>query len=49
MGGSGGPIFGTSGQVIGVTQAVLPDVDGIAFGVPARHGLALFRGRPFPP
>jgi S1-C subfamily serine protease len=49
IGGSGGPVFATSGRVIGVTHAVLPDVDGIAFGVPVRHALALFGGRPFPP
>ena len=48
MGGSGGPIFGDAGRVLGVTHAVLPDVDGIAFGVPAHHGLALLRGRPVP-
>jgi S1-C subfamily serine protease len=45
MGGSGGPIFGDGGRVLGITHGVLPDVDGIAFGVPARHGLALLRGR----
>jgi S1-C subfamily serine protease len=46
MGGSGGPIFGDGGRVVGVTHAVLPAVDGIAFGIPARQGLALLHGRP---
>jgi S1-C subfamily serine protease len=47
MGGSGGPIFGDRGRVVGVTHAVLPAVDGVAFGIPVGRGLALLRGRPF--
>jgi S1-C subfamily serine protease len=47
MGGSGGPIFATSGRVIGLSTAVARDFDGAALGVPIREAmvpLALARG-----
>ena len=33
-GGSGGPVFGPDGTVIGVNFAITPDFDGSNFGVP---------------
>jgi S1-C subfamily serine protease len=45
IGASGGPILSAAGRVVGVNQAVLLGFDGVAFGVPIRHGLALLRGR----
>ena len=39
-GGSGGPIFGTNGKVIGINQAVL-DNSPAKFGVPIRYGAEL--------
>jgi S1-C subfamily serine protease len=41
-GGSGGPIFGADGKVIGINQAVLDDSPA-KFGVPIRYGAELFR------
>lgn len=40
-GGSGGPIFGANGKVIGINQAVLDDSPA-KFGVPIRYGAELF-------
>jgi S1-C subfamily serine protease len=45
QGGSGGPIFGTAGRVIGIAHGVMPDMEGVAFGVPVRHGAALLDDR----
>ena len=43
-GGSGGPVFGTNGKVIGINQAILMSSQTTAsFGVPIRHGLALLK------
>ena len=43
-GGSGGPVFGANGKVIGINQAVLMSSQSTAsFGVPIRHGLALLK------
>jgi S1-C subfamily serine protease len=39
MGGSGGPIFATSGRVIGLSTAVARDFDGAALGVPIREAM----------
>lgn len=39
-GGSGGPIFGANGKVIGINQAVL-DNSPAKFGIPIRYGLEL--------
>ena len=33
-GGSGGPVFGPDGTVIGINFAMTPDFDGSNFGVP---------------
>jgi S1-C subfamily serine protease len=44
IGASGGPILSSAGRVVGVQQAVLLDADGVAFGIPIRHGLALLQG-----
>ncbi len=41
-GGSGGPIFGANGKVIGINQAVL-DNSPAKFGVPIRYGLELLQ------
>lgn len=35
-GGSGGPVFGADGTVIGVNFAILPGFSGLNFGVPIR-------------
>ena len=40
-GGSGGPVFGPTGEVIGVNFAVTYDFDGSNFGVPIAHARAL--------
>jgi S1-C subfamily serine protease len=47
-GGSGGPIFATSGRVIGVSTAVVRGVGGAAIGAPIRSALPLVGagGRP---
>lgn len=43
-GGSGGPVFGVSGRVIGINQAVLFNSQAsTTFGVPIRHGIDLLR------
>ena len=42
-GGSGGPVFGPEGEVIGVNYAVLRDFQGSNFGVPIRFVRALIR------
>jgi S1-C subfamily serine protease len=39
IGGSGGPIFGASGRVIGVNNAVARDFDSAALGVPIREAV----------
>jgi serine protease Do len=41
-GGSGGPIFGANGKVIGINQAVL-DNSPAKFGIPIRYGLELLQ------
>lgn len=41
-GGSGGPIFGANGKVIGINQAVLDDSPA-KFGVPIRYGTELLQ------
>ncbi len=41
IGGSGGPIFATSGRVIGISTAVVTGLDGAALGTPIRSALAL--------
>jgi S1-C subfamily serine protease len=40
-GGSGGPVFGPDGTVIGVNFAITRDFDGSNFGVPIRFARAL--------
>ncbi|MHC4959431.1 MAG: trypsin-like peptidase domain-containing protein [Planctomycetota bacterium] len=40
-GGSGGPVFGPDGTVVGVNYAVMKDFKGSNFGVPIRFALAL--------
>jgi serine protease Do len=40
-GGSGGPVFGGSGEVIAVNFAILPDFSGANFGVPIRFAREL--------
>ena len=43
-GGSGGPVFGSSGRVIGINQAILFNSQAsTTFGVPIRYGLELLR------
>jgi S1-C subfamily serine protease len=42
-GGSGGPVFGPEGTVIGVNFAILRDFDGSNFGVPIRFARELLR------
>ncbi len=43
-GGSGGPVFGANGKVIGINQAILMSSQSTAsFGVPIRHGLKLLK------
>ncbi|MCI0525754.1 MAG: serine protease, partial [Acidobacteria bacterium] len=43
-GGSGGPVFGANGKVIGINQAILMNTQSTAsFGVPIQHGLALLK------
>jgi S1-C subfamily serine protease len=39
IGGSGGPIFATSGRVIGLNSAVARDFDSAALGVPIREAM----------
>jgi S1-C subfamily serine protease len=41
-GGSGGPVFGLNGKVIGINQAVLPNTPS-NFGVPIRYGIELIQ------
>ena len=41
-GGSGGPVFGANGKVIGVNQAILPGTPS-NFGVPIRYGIELVK------
>jgi serine protease Do len=41
-GGSGGPVFGSNGKVIGINQAMLPGSPA-NFGVPIRYGLDLIK------
>lgn len=40
-GGSGGPVFNSSGEVIAVNFAILPDYQGANFGVPIRFAREL--------
>jgi S1-C subfamily serine protease len=40
-GGSGGPVFDGSGQVIGVNYAILPSFSGTSYGVPIRFAREL--------
>lgn len=42
-GGSGGPVFGPDGEVIGVNFAILRDFQGSNFGVPIRYVRPLIR------
>lgn len=43
-GGSGGPVFGVSGRVIGINQAILFNSQAsTTFGVPIRYGIDLLR------
>lgn len=43
-GGSGGPVFGISGRVIGINQAILFNSQAsTTFGVPIRYGIELLR------
>jgi S1-C subfamily serine protease len=43
-GGSGGPVFGSSGSVIGINQAILLNSQSTTnFGVPIRYGLDLIK------
>lgn len=43
-GGSGGPVFGVSGRVIGINQAILFNSQAsTTFGVPIRYGITLLR------
>lgn len=50
IGGSGGPIFATSGRVIGLTTAVVRDFDSAALGVPIRDAVVpLGQARRFAP
>ncbi len=44
-GGSGGPVFGPDGKVIGVNFAITRDFDGSNFGVPIGFASRLFDGR----
>ena len=50
-GGSGAPVFGSSGRVIGVNFAVFTQNDASNFAVPIRYGIALLErsGWTFPP
>jgi S1-C subfamily serine protease len=51
-GGSGGPVFGISGRVIGINQAILFNSQAsTTFGVPIRYGIELLRKhtQPSPP
>src|SRR5207244_7001309 len=41
-GGSGGPVFGSNGKVIGINQAMLLNSPA-TFGVPIRYGIELLR------
>ncbi len=41
-GGSGGPVFGLNGKVIGINQAVMPNTPS-NFGVPIRFGIELLQ------
>lgn len=42
-GGSGGPVFGSDGEVIAVNYAVLRDFTGANFGVPISFGMELLK------
>jgi serine protease Do len=43
QGGSGGPVFNRSGQVVAIEYAVLTKFGGNSFGVPVRYARALLR------
>ena len=45
VGGSGGPVFGPNGRVIGVNYAVTRDFDGSNFGIPIRFARTLLARR----
>ncbi|MBS1790830.1 MAG: trypsin-like peptidase domain-containing protein [Acidobacteria bacterium] len=42
-GGSGGPVFGSNGKVIGINQAILLNSSTTNFGVPIRYGVELIK------
>ena len=42
-GGSGGPVFGSNGKVIGINQAILLNSSTTNFGVPIRYGVELVK------
>lgn len=42
-GGSGGPVFGSNGKVIGINQAILLNSSTTNFGVPIRYGVELLK------
>lgn len=44
QGGSGGPIFNKSGEVVAIEYAVLPKFGGTAFGIPIHYAVDLVRG-----
>jgi S1-C subfamily serine protease len=48
VGGSGGPVLSTDGQVIGILEAVTGDLDELRLGVPVRFAHALLRPREGP-
>jgi S1-C subfamily serine protease len=43
QGGSGGPVFNKSGQVVAIEYAVLPKFGGTAFGIPIHYAVDLVR------
>jgi len=43
QGGSGGPVFNKSGQVVAIEYAVLPKFGGTAFGIPIHFAVDLIR------
>ena len=49
MGGSGGPVFGLDGTVIGVNFAITRDFGGTNFGVPIAFARTLLETAPAPP
>jgi S1-C subfamily serine protease len=43
QGGSGGPVFNRTGQVVAIEYAVLPKFGGTAFGIPIHYAVDLMR------